>query len=36
MVAAKQLEKFHADLGRKQNSMECNPSTAVYKITEIE
>ncbi len=33
---AKQLEKFHADLGRKQNSMECNPSTAVYKITEIE
>lgn len=33
---AKQLEKYHVDLGRKQNSMECNPSTAVYKIIEIE
>ena len=33
---AKQLEKYHAELGIKQNSIECNPSTAVYKVLEIE
>ena len=33
---AKQLEKYHAELGIKKNSIECNPSTAVYKVLEIE
>ena len=32
---AKQLEQHHAELGRKKNSMECNPSTDAYKVLEI-
>ena len=32
---AKQLEQHHAELGRKKNSMECNPSTDAYKALEI-
>ena len=32
---AKQLEQHDAELGRKKNSMECNPSTDAYKVLEI-
>lgn len=32
---AKKLEKYHNELGRSPQSMQCNPSTEVYKIVEI-
>lgn len=32
---AKTLEKYHTDLGRKNKTMPCNPSTEIYKIVEI-
>ncbi len=32
---AKRLEKFHRDQGRGIHSVECNPSSEVYKIVEF-
>ena len=32
---AKKLESYHESLGKKIQSMDCNPSTAAYKVLEI-
>ena len=32
---AKYLEKYHADLGKRPRTMECNPSTEVYRLVEM-
>ena len=32
---AKYLEKHHAELGKRPRSMDCNPSTEVYRLVEL-